>query len=271
MKLISSAEAVAFLSQAAPRPWVQRLLRWMAFDEGLRAYTRKGIVQPHSHVIEMTSQLLEEAGERAGAKMDGLIREEYSAEIASRLVGKDPLDRFDDDPFVWDENEEPIPIDIGFFLYADEIDWEGGILKASVTPGDWEYDTFFENSPFLETQLADATFEATLEGICFEAPAIEMLLPSLPLGATIGFTTKQTERRGHIGRPPKWDWEGAIAHIASIAQHPDGLPTGPGAQARVEELIAEWFANEVGETPSASQVRQRAAKIMSMIETPKSR
>ena len=269
MKLLSSDEAVAFLSHAAPRPWVERLLRWMAFDEGLRAYTRKGIVQPHSHVLEMTSQLLEDAGERAGAKMDSLIREEYSAEIASRLVGKDPFDRFDDEPFVWDEDEEPIQIDIGFFLYADEIDWKGGVLKASFTPGEWEYDTFFENSPFLQTQLDQATFEATLEGLCFEASAIEMLLPSFSLGTTSGFMTNKTERRGHIGRPQKWDWEGAIAFVASVAQHPDGLPIGPGAQARVEELISQWYISEVGEAPSASQVRQRAAKVMRMIETPK--
>lgn len=270
MKLISSAEAVTFLSQAAPRPWVQRLMRWMAFDEGLRAYTRKGKVQPHTYVMEMTRELMEQAGQRSGAKMDRLIRKEYSAEIAARLVGKDPFSRFDDDPFIWSENEDPIQIDIGFFLYADEIDWEAGILRASLIPGGWERDTFFDESPFLQTEFERADFEATLEGLCFEASAIEMLLPSFSLGSKSSFTTKHIERRGHIGRPPKWDWEGAMAYVASLAQHPDGLPTGPGAQARVEGLIADWFMSEVQEAPSASQVRQRAAKIMKMIETPKS-
>ena len=95
-----------------------------------------------------------------------------------------------------------------------------------------------------------------------------MLLPSSSLGETIGFLTAQPERRRPVGRPPKWDWEGAMANVVSKAQHPDGLPTGPGAQARIEGLITDWFMAEVQDAPASSQVRQRAAKIMRMIETP---
>jgi hypothetical protein len=221
--------------------------------------------------MEMTGGLMEKAGQRVGPEMDRLIREEYAAEIASRLVGKDPFDHFDGDPFVWDEGRRPIRIDIGFFFFAHEIDWERGILKANLNSGEWEIDVFFKHSPFVQTDFREVDFEATLEGICFEASAIEMLLPSASLGAASGFKTQQTKRRGQIGRPPIWDWDGVMAFVVSIAQHPDGLPTGRGAQARIEEIMRDWFINEVGSAPSASQVRQRAAKIMRMIETPKTR
>jgi hypothetical protein len=61
--------------------------------------------------------------------------------------------------------------------------------------------------------------------------------------------------------------------VIAVAQEPDGLPTGHGAQARIEEMIAAWFMDQSGECPASSQVRQRAAKIMRMLarpETPES-
>lgn len=272
MKLISSREAVNFLAQAAPRPWVQRFLRWMAFDEGLAGYSSKGRIQPHTYVFEMTMQLLERAGETSGPNMDRLIREEFSDDIAQRLVGRDPQSRFDDDPVAWDENDDPKRLDEGFFLFASHIDWELGTISVDYVPDSGDmYETFFPDSEFIQSQFERANYEGLIEGLSFEFSRIELLLPSLELGQTTGFMTAQSDNRRPVGRPAKWDWEGAMAHVVALAQHPDGLPTGPGAQARVEELISNWFVNEVQEAPASSQVRQRAAKIMRMIETLKIR
>lgn len=269
MKLISSREAVAFLSQAAPRPWVQRLLRWLVFDEGLPAYSREGKVQPHTIVFEYTLQLVEKAGERSGPQMDAAIREEYCAEIAAKLVGKDPFSRFDEEPYEWDETEEPMQLDIGFFLYATEIDWDAGILKADALPGYGELqEVFFPDSQFLGSELERPEFEAEIKGLSFEASKVELLLPSMSLDRNIGFSAGSNERRRPVGRPRKWDWEGAMAHVIAKAQHPDGLPTGHGAQAKIETLISEWFLLEAQESPSPSQIRQRASKIIRMLETP---
>lgn len=269
MKLISSREAVTFLSQAAPRPWVQRLLRWMAFDEGLATYSVKGRVQPFGSVSDYTSQLVEQAGERCGPKMDAAIRKNFSVEIAAKLVGKDPFSRCDEEPYVWDEPDEPRQLDIGFFLYATEIDWEAGTLKADFLPANGELsEIFFPDSEFLGSELQSPEFEAEVEGLSFEASKIELLLPSMNLDQDTGFSAGPNERRRPVGRPRKWDWEGAMAHVISRAQHPDGLPTGHGAQAKVETLISEWFVKEMQDSPSPSQVRQRAAKIMQMLETP---
>lgn len=269
MKLISSHEAVTFLSQAAPRPWVQRLLRWMAFDEGLPAYSRKGKVQSFTSVFRMTLHLAQEVGNVSGSELDDAIRNEFIPETAAKLIGRDPHDRFYGEPFVWDEHDEPKQLDTGFFLYASEIDWEAGTLKSDFIPGSGEMsEVFFPDSEFLGTDFEDPEFEVVIEGLSFEFSKIEMLLPSMELGHAAGITMVQNDRRRAVGRPPKWDWEGAMAFVISQAQHPDGLPTGPGAQARIEALISDWFLQQVQETPSPSQVRQRAARIMQMLETP---
>ena len=130
------------------------------------------------------------------------------------------------------------------------------------------HEIFFQNSDFLQSQLKEPEYEVEIEGLSFEFSKIEMLLPSVELGQTTGFTAAQHDKRKPVGRPLKWDWEGAMTFVISRAQHPDGLPTGHGAQARIEAMISEWFVQQVQEAPSPSQVRQRAAKIMQMIETP---
>lgn len=270
MKLISSNDALTFLSHAAPRPWVQRLLRWMAFDEGLTAYSRKGRVRAFGSVSDMTIHLMEKAGKLSGPEMDAAIREEYSEETAAKLVGKDPYGRFEDETFEWSEADDPKAIDIGFFLFANELDWDIGVLKADYIPADGEMrDIFFADSEFLNSELERPEFDAEFEGLSFEFSRIEMLLPSMPLFESSAFNAVQSERRRPLGRPPKWDWEGAMAFVVSQAHHPDGLPTGPGAQARIEGLIADWFVSELQDAPSLSQIRQRAAKIMQMLERPK--
>ena len=57
-----------------------------------------------------------------------------------------------------------------------------------------------------------------------------------------------------------------MAYIASQAQKPDGLPTGNGAQAKIETMMADWFEREVGKSPAISQIRQRASTIMKMLD-----
>lgn len=242
----------------------------MAFDEGLAAYSRKGRVRGYGSVVDMTDGYIEEAGELSGEKMDAAIRKNFREEVAVKLIGKDPYSRYDEEPYEWDEAENPVQLDIGFFLYASEIDWDNGIIRADSIPGYGEiHEVFFPDSEFFGTELDRADFEAVIEGLCFEFSKIEMLLPSMELGAATGFTALRNETRAGIGRPKKWDWEGALANVIAVAQTPDGLPTGQGAQARIEEMIADWFVAETGNSPAESQIRQRAAAIIQTLERPK--
>lgn len=270
MKLISSSDAVTFLSQAAPKPWVQRLLRWMAFDEGLTAYSTHGTVRPFASVGRFTAEYFKEAGEFSGAKMDAVIRKHYSPEFAEKLVGREHGDRVDDAHHSWDASDDPLALDIGFFLYATEIDWDKGSLIAELIPGRGELnEVFFPSSDLLNSEFEDANYDAEVEGLSFEFGKIELLLPNFELRRSAGFVTDSIERPRARGRPLKWDWEGALAFIVAHAHHPDGLPTGPGAQARIEEMIAGWFIDQTGASPAPSQVRERAGKIVRMLEKPK--
>ena len=246
------------------------MLRWMAFDEALAVYASSGKVQAHTTVGILTGKLIAEAGESFGPKLDKLIREKFPPTLAESLVGKSPYLRVYDEPTIWGHVDDPIILDIGFFLYASELDFDDGTLKAEWLPSRGDIaETFFSQGEYFGTEFDDPDFEAEFSGLCFDFAKIEMLLPNLELRQSTGFTTDRGEWKRTIGRPPKWDWEGALAFIISQAQLPDGLPTGPGAQARIEEMMASWFTDETGDAPASSQIRLRAAKIVETLEKPK--
>jgi hypothetical protein len=243
----------------------------MAFDEEVHVYSRSGRVQAHTTVFEFTLQLHETAGEFAGPKMDAAIKENYSEEFAKKLIGKDSSERVDDEPQVWDENGAPIKIDPGFFLYASDIDFEAGTLATDYIDVSGTFgEAIFPSEELFGSEFERPEYEAELRGLCFVKSQIELLLPTIQLTGASALQPDLLDWRRTTGRPPRWDWEGALAHVVSLAQHPDGLPTGPGAQARVEEMIAAWFIDEAGDAPAESQIRQRASKIMRTIARPKS-
>ena len=238
----------------------------MAFDGELDVYARSGKVQAHTTVFEFTLQLYDAAGEFTGPKMDAAIRENYDPEFAVKLIGRDRMDRVDDEPQAWDETGPPMNVDTGFFLYAADIDFEAGTLATDyIDIGGTFGDAIFPSEELFGTEFKKPEYEAELRGLCFVKSQIELLLPTTLMAGTSALQPDLLDWRRSTGRPPRWDWEGALAHIVSLAQHPDGLPTGSGAQARVEEMIAEWFTEEAGDAPSESQIRQRASKVMRMI------
>ena len=273
MRLISSREAVHFLSQAAPRPWVQRLLRCMVLDHELPAYSTKGKVQASGTVFDMIHSLFEKAGRSSGPELDALIRESFDADVAAKLVGRELLSRYDEEPIVWTEAGDPVQLDTGFFIFATDIDLDAGILLSEFIPYESDIkDIFFPGAEdLLGSEMTNPNYEVVIEGLSFEFSKIELLLPSMQLGEKMGFTIALPELQRRVGRPPKWGWEAALAFVTSLAQTPDGLPTGQGAQARIEDIMRDWFLAETDEAPAPSQVRQRAAKIMQMIEMPKRR
>lgn len=270
MKLISSNGTVRFLAQAAPKPWVERMLLWMILQGEISPYFTKGKVQPYTSVWRFTLDLREEAGESSGSKMDALIRENWDEEFANRLVGKNEMDRVDDDPFEWDDPHAPRFVDVGPFLYAKEIDWEAGTVVVDFVPsGKDRLDFMFLDEDMFGSEFEDPDFDIVLQGMMFEKQAVEMLLPSQELANFEVSKSASNVQRRATGRPPKWDWEGAMTFVVAQAQHPDGLPTGQGAQARIEELIANWFTDSTGDAPSTSQIRKRASNIMAALERSK--
>jgi hypothetical protein len=129
--------------------------------------------------------------------------------------------------------------------------------------------TFLNDCEDLQTEFENSELKLELRGMSFDLDAIEMLAPG---GATPQPTLPGIQRDGHPrnraarGRTAKWDWEGAIAHIAAVANTPDGLPTGHGAQAKIARLLSDWFAQAEGESPADSELRLRAANVMTALD-----
>ncbi|OHD02019.1 MAG: hypothetical protein A2095_06700 [Sphingomonadales bacterium GWF1_63_6] len=98
--------------------------------------------------------------------------------------------------------------------------------------------------------------------MCFELAKVEMLLPNERIMTDLPMATVRSDQVKAMGRPRKWDWDEAMAYVVALANKPDGLPTGAGAQARIEELIQQWFLDKDGNAPALSQIRQRVQKIM---------
>jgi hypothetical protein len=238
----------------------------MAFDEELHVYSRSGKVQAHTTVSEFTIHLHQSAGQFEGPEMDEAIRKEYDPEFAEKLAGKSTSDRVDDEPQTWQETDPLMRVDPGFFLYASDINFDAGTLATDyIDPTGTFGEAIFPSQELFGTDFDRPEFEAELRGLCFVKSQVELLLPTMQMAGTSALQPDLLDWRRSTGRPPRWDWEGALAHIVSLAQHPDGLPTGPGAQARVEEMIAEWFMEEAGDSPSESQIRQRASMVMRRI------
>ena len=244
----------------------------MAFNDELKVYASEGRVQPHCLIGEFHLALSDESGLLSGEKLDAKIRKTYDEELANRIVGKQYHERFDDDPNIWTQNDDPVEIDAGFFIMSQYLDWEFGKLKATSIDGHGDiFQLFFwDQAEYLGTSLRRPSYDAEMSGLKFDFSDIELLLPSATLQQSFSFAPATNLRQTQIGRPARWDWEGAMVAVIAEAQRPDGLPTGHGAQARIEEMIAAWFTRQTGDSPAPSQVRLRAAKIMSLLQTPES-
>jgi len=245
------------------------MILWLIIKGELLAFFTKAEVRAHVPAYNFLFDLAEQAGESKGPKMDAAIREAYPPKLAEALLSAGLHDSVFDEPQGWDESDGFYPVDPGFFLFADEIDWEAGTLRAVDMPR-WDSlpEMFFANDELFSTEFERAQFDAEFSGMSFDLLALEMLLPTAPLLSSSLTKGENVSITRSTGRPPKWDWEGALTYIVSLAQQPDGLPTGPGAQARLEEIMAEWFTREAGDAPSPSQIRQRASSIARLLETP---
>mgnify|MGYP003670918167 CR=1 FL=1 len=267
MQFLTSREAVDFLSQAAPRPWVCRILQWMVIDDQIWAYFSKGQVQASTSAFHFLFPLADEAKEDAGPKIDALIEKKYEPDLAAKIKGKSHLDTIFDEPYELEAGLEKQTLDPGFFLFGSNIDWDAGVLESDWLPTERGIvEMFFPTAEYEYSEFENADYSCRLEGLSFDKARIEMMLPNLAMGET-GLSNRSSSTVGrHVGRPRTWDWDGAMAHIVAQAQTPDGLPTGHGAQARIETMIAEWFESEVGGSPAVSQIRKRASTIMRTME-----
>lgn len=241
----------------------------MSVADELRPYFTHGKVVPKDSLISIVAA---EEGFDYGSSMedrDNLIRKRWNSDYAAKLLGKRLDDIIEDEPYEWSTDDEPHQVSIGVMLYANDIDWETGVLEG-------EYDSaiissnealFWERDELFVSSFPKADYITNLQGLSFERDKIELLRPSQGESA-LSHSLFKSIAVSRIGRPQKWDWEGAMAMMAASAQHPDGLPTGHGSQAKIETMMANWFVTETGDAPSSSQIRQHVSILIRKMARP---
>lgn len=237
-------------------------------NEDLRPYFAEGRVIGKASLFSLlTAEGVDASG--PPSERDTLIQKRWNPDFSARMVGKRLDEYIEDDPHTWTIDDEPHQASAGVLLFATDIDLETGTLEGSY----WDSlirnndALFWDNEELFVSQFSDADYDVHLGGLTLELDRIELLHPMGDFVATSD-TPMRTPNR--IGRPPRWDWDGAMAAIVAAAQHPDGLPIGPGAQAMLERRIADWFTAQTGDAPAPSQIRQRASRVMATLKSPES-
>lgn len=269
-RLTDSRNALDYLERHAPRAWCKRLLSSLIFDQRLVAYFAEGDIggyvpidvlvdEPAPNEEGWREAVIEKYGRLAGPRLDRL-KDNYLAQITGYRWSRG-------DPY---KDGAPTEIPYGYFYYADTLDWDEGILAINnFYPNEADLFLFFDDLYLRDFEKDEILFswiryDITFKGLSFETDAIELLASGAPLDTQrMGHTSVNARQRG---RPEKHDWTGALAHIIAKANTPDGLPTGPGAQAAIERLIQDYFISKTGDSPALSQIRTQAQRIIAAVE-----
>lgn len=91
---------------------------------------------------------------------------------------------------------------------------------------------------------------------------------------TASIATSPPKNRG--GRPPKWDWEEAMAHVGSLAaSDPDGFE-GPNGElpthSEIARIMGGWFADRhAGDAPTDGELRKRGKMFVEALRRTRSK
>lgn len=76
--------------------------------------------------------------------------------------------------------------------------------------------------------------------------------------------------KGRGGAPRKWEWDGALLHLAALAHsHPDGLHPPDGAELNASDIarhLRDWFIERTGSEPVDSQLREYGARFLDALD-----
>lgn len=268
--MIPLSEAVDFLSQSAPHAWVKRMLHAMLLTDELQPYFLSGRVKSEVGVGEILLALPDKKFEPPSAERDAKVREKFSPEIADAIRDKVWTDRFVE----YDLEIEPVEgfvfAELGFIHYGT-IDWNKGDLICDYIPERRERPDhlFLGTDEMLGTEYENNSSSAEFRSMFLPTDKIELLLPTHRLVSSDQRTLRPAPERRPIGRPPKWDWEGAMAEIGASAKDRGFLTGEAGMQAKIEAVMSEWFIEQTGDAPTISQIRSRASRLVQMVEKSK--
>ena len=127
----------------------------------------------------------------------------------------------------------------------------------TISPNFWRTLQRLKALATLDWVAGDFLFEDDDAGIYAQGHATDVkfdrgALPGLGLSAK-----KQSAGAG--GAPRKWDWDGALLHLAALAHSSgDGLLRHDGSepnQTDIADFLRAWFIETRGDSPESSQLR----------------
>jgi hypothetical protein len=95
------------------------------------------------------------------------------------------------------------------------------------------------------------------------------MVPACP--PSIGKYAKPIAKAG--GAPRKWDWDGALVHLAVLAHNnPDGLFRDDGGdpnQSDIARHLRAWFIEACDDAPESSQLRDYGRRFVTELNAMK--
>lgn len=267
MRYLSFRDVLTAMSEHAQYNWCKWALKGALFSGHLMGYTQSGKVGSFAYAASL----------RNGENSDTRLWRDRYAPVPSEIERDYDITLPEYSNMEWDErvpvyewewncSEDPNSMAPGYFLWGD-TDWLKSSLRLSnfQIENGWKdlfsNDHIFEDSPDLRLH-----YDIELDGLCFELEQIASFAPNINFDSLAGQSdTTIGGVGGSAGRPRKWDWTGAMIQITALANTPDGLPSGQGAQAKIERLMADWFVSTTGNQPATSQLRTHAQKVISIL------
>ena len=267
MRYVSFRDVVVAMGEHAPYNWCKWALKGALFDGLLWAYAQSGKVKSFAHAAELKSG--KSRHEQGRADRWDLDPKELEAEYDITLPNFSNMEwdeRVGIFEWEWSNPEDPWGMAPGYHLWGD-TDWVNSslLLNDFQVESGWK-DFFSGDQVFEDGPDPRLHYDIEIHGLCFELNQVSAFAPNLNLDEIVSTSTTTIGRRnGNAGRPRKWDWTGALVEVIKVANTPDGLPSGQGAQAKIERLMAEWFVKTTKSQPASSQIRSHAQRIMAML------
>ena len=237
------------------------------------------------------TQALRELTDWISARL-GIDKNEAWREAASAILGRLTAGTLRAAPkgFLWGYNGQEFPEQYWFHLRQNELD---GSASPHPPTMDLDSETYCIPAEFWHVfKEADGTGRADwvsgdfyitnfgdrsggCSGVARDVHFDRKGLPEAELMAAghSDWAQRNDERsdppKNKGGRPAKYDWHGAIAHLVALASRPDGLdPTGKGKELNVpyiSHLMEDWFDTQGVGRPGDSQLRKFAAIVVGAI------
>jgi len=128
---------------------------------------------------------------------------------------------------------------------------------GTIDPNFWRTLQRLRAGAHIDWIAGDFAFEESDAGVYVTGSATGVRFDRAALPAIDVLSSKRAENPG--GAPRKWDWDGALLHLAALAhRNPDGLFQKGGMEPKQSDIaryLQAWFIDRHDDSPESSQLR----------------